>query len=274
MGPETDQFRRRPAKRRPVSARLDPATGGTTKSEKPHRDLTEKRRDRVLPLVFHGLWFTFGDTRRRGGRSDSVGPVPGVGSWGSQRTEGSPPWRAKRRVAILYSVGPIQGPDQEAVIRFSGKAPQWRARSGGRHRGRCSGGDGGSDPNRTGLSLARSVTKTNVRGALGRTSRRQDTEEREGTDMARIEIIGGPHSSYVWVVRMVCEEKQVPYDLTIAAPQSPESHAIHPLGKIPSMRHGEVALFESKAIATYIDRAFPGLRLIPDDAFGMAEVEQ
>jgi glutathione S-transferase len=92
--------------------------------------------------------------------------------------------------------------------------------------------------------------------------------------MARIEIIGGPHSSYVWVVRMVCEEKQVPYDLTIAAPQSPESHAIHPLGKIPSMRHGEVALFESKAIATYIDRAFPGLRLIPDDAFGMAEVEQ
>jgi glutathione S-transferase len=73
---------------------------------------------------------------------------------------------------------------------------------------------------------------------------------------------------------MVCEEKQVPYDLTIAAPQSPESHAIHPLGKIPSMRHGEVALFESKAIATYIDRAFPGPRLISDDAFGTAEVEQ
>jgi glutathione S-transferase len=92
--------------------------------------------------------------------------------------------------------------------------------------------------------------------------------------MARIEIIGGPYSSYVWVVRMVCEEKQVPYDLTIVAPQSPESHAIHPFGKIPSMRHGEVALFESKAIATYIDRASPGPRLIPEDAAGAAEVEQ
>jgi hypothetical protein len=72
-------------------------------------------------------------------RSDSVGPVPDVGSLGSQRTEGSPPWRAERRVAILYSVGPIRGPDQEAVIRFSGKAPRRRARSGGRHRGRLSG---------------------------------------------------------------------------------------------------------------------------------------
>jgi hypothetical protein len=72
-------------------------------------------------------------------RSDSVDPVPDVGSLGSQRTEGSPPWHAKRRVAILYSVGPIPGPDQEAVIRFSGKAPRRRARSGGRHRGRLSG---------------------------------------------------------------------------------------------------------------------------------------
>lgn len=92
--------------------------------------------------------------------------------------------------------------------------------------------------------------------------------------MARIEIVGGPNSSYVWVVRMVCEEKQVPYDLTLAAPQSPESHAIHPLGKIPSMRHGEVTLFESKAIATYIDKTFSGQKLIPEDALGAAEVEQ
>ena len=92
--------------------------------------------------------------------------------------------------------------------------------------------------------------------------------------MARIEIIGGPHSSYVWVVRMACEEKEVPYDLTLAAPQSPESRAIHPLGKIPSMRHGEVTLFESKAIATYIDKTFSGRKLIPEDALGAAEVEQ
>ena len=41
------------------------------------------------------------------------------------------------------------------------------------------------------------------------------------------------------------------------------------------MRHGDVALnAESKAITTYIDKAFPGPKLIPDDAHGAALVEQ
>jgi glutathione S-transferase len=31
--------------------------------------------------------------------------------------------------------------------------------------------------------------------------------------MNRIELIGAPFSSYVWVVRMALEEKGVPYDL-------------------------------------------------------------
>jgi glutathione S-transferase len=92
--------------------------------------------------------------------------------------------------------------------------------------------------------------------------------------MSRIQIIGAPFSSYVWVVRMVCEEKGVAYDLVPAGLHSPEVCAIHPLGKIPVMRHGDVALFESKAIATYIDKTFPGPKLIPDDAPGAAEVEQ
>ena len=40
------------------------------------------------------------------------------------------------------------------------------------------------------------------------------------------------------------------------------------------MRHGEVTLFESKAIATYMDKTFSGRKLIPEDALGAAEVEQ
>jgi glutathione S-transferase len=50
--------------------------------------------------------------------------------------------------------------------------------------------------------------------------------------------------------------------------------AIHPYGKIPVMRHGDFALFESKAIATYLDRSFPGARLIPDDPRLAALTEQ
>ena len=92
--------------------------------------------------------------------------------------------------------------------------------------------------------------------------------------MARIQIIGIPQSNYVWVVRMACEEKGVAYDLVAVPPHSPEVDAIHPLGKIPAMRHGDIALCESKAIASYIDKTFDGSKLIPEDACAAAEVEQ
>jgi len=92
--------------------------------------------------------------------------------------------------------------------------------------------------------------------------------------MANLQIIGVPQSNFVWVVRMACTEKGVPYDLVPARPHTPEADAIHPFGRIPSMRHGDLALFESKAIVTYIDRAFGGPKLIPDDPAGAAKVEQ
>ncbi len=92
--------------------------------------------------------------------------------------------------------------------------------------------------------------------------------------MADLEIIGVPFSNYVRSVRMLCEEKGVAHKLTPSRPQAPEVTCIHPAGQIPCMRHGDVALFESKAIATYIDKAFPGPKFIPDDAIGAAKVEQ
>jgi len=92
--------------------------------------------------------------------------------------------------------------------------------------------------------------------------------------MAELEIIGVPLSNYVRSVRMLCEEKGVAYTLNPAMPHSPEVKAIHPAGQVPCMRHGEVALFESKAIASYIDRAFPGPKLIPEDTVGAAQCEQ
>ncbi len=44
-------------------------------------------------------------------------------------TEGSLPLGAITRAATLYSVGPVRGPDHEAVIRFEGEAPSWWAHS-------------------------------------------------------------------------------------------------------------------------------------------------
>ena len=92
--------------------------------------------------------------------------------------------------------------------------------------------------------------------------------------MPALEIIGIPQSNYVWAVRMVCAEKGVPYDFKPERPHSPSVDAIHPFGKVPVMRHGDVELCESKAIATYIDRVFDGPKVIPEDPARGAQVEQ
>jgi glutathione S-transferase len=47
---------------------------------------------------------------------------------------------------------------------------------------------------------------------------------------------------------------------------APELRDIHPFGKMPVLRHGDFELFESKAIATYLDGSFPGPQLIPSNS--------
>jgi glutathione S-transferase len=92
--------------------------------------------------------------------------------------------------------------------------------------------------------------------------------------MPKVEIIGFAPSTYVRVVRMACEEKGIAYDLKAMPPHSPDVLAIHPFGKIPVMRHGDFELCESKAIATYLDRTFPGPALMPADTRAAALAEQ
>jgi glutathione S-transferase len=92
--------------------------------------------------------------------------------------------------------------------------------------------------------------------------------------MPKPEIIGSARSTYTRVVRMVCEEKAIEYVLAETPLGAPELLAIHPFGKMPVLRHGEVELFESKAIATYLDRSFPGPPVFPSDPRLAALVEQ
>jgi glutathione S-transferase len=92
--------------------------------------------------------------------------------------------------------------------------------------------------------------------------------------MAKVEIIGFAPSTYVRVVRMVCEEKGIDYELKAAPPHAPEVAAVHPFGKIPVMRHDGFELCESKAIATYLDRMFPVPQVIPSDPRLAALTEQ
>ena len=92
--------------------------------------------------------------------------------------------------------------------------------------------------------------------------------------MSTLQIIGAPMSNFVRVVRMACHEKGVGYDLVAVRPHSPEVKAISPIGKIPAMRHGDVALFETRAICGYIDAVFPGPKLIPAEPVAAAMCEQ
>ena len=80
-----------------------------------------------------------------------------------------------------------------------------------------------------------------------------------------LEIIGFARSNFVRTVRMVAQEKGVPYEQIPALPHSDEVKAINPLGQVPVMRHDGLDLVESHAITQYIDTAFDGPALVPTD---------
>jgi glutathione S-transferase len=89
-----------------------------------------------------------------------------------------------------------------------------------------------------------------------------------------LEIIGFPRSNFVRSVRMVAEEKGVPYQLLPERPHSDVVKGLNPTGKIPALRHDGLEICESLAIARYIDDAFDGPKLIPQDPKAAAKVNQ
>ena len=92
--------------------------------------------------------------------------------------------------------------------------------------------------------------------------------------MTKPEIIGSMRSTYTRAVCMLCEEKSIDYTLTEVGLGAPALRAVHPFGKMPVLRHGDLALFESAAIAGYLDRSFGGAKLFPAEPRGAALTEQ
>ena len=92
--------------------------------------------------------------------------------------------------------------------------------------------------------------------------------------MADVKIYGFPQSTYVRTARMICEEKGVPYDLEPIEFGSEAHLAVHPFGKIPGFRHGDVTIYETTAIGVYVDEAFDGPALRPPGAAGLARMVQ
>ena len=92
--------------------------------------------------------------------------------------------------------------------------------------------------------------------------------------MATLVLHGTPLSTYVRTCRMAFVEKGVPYELDPLAPQSPEQRAKQPWGSVPAMTHGDVRMYETLAICSYVDRLFDGPPLQPADPLANARCLQ
>jgi glutathione S-transferase len=91
---------------------------------------------------------------------------------------------------------------------------------------------------------------------------------------ANVVLLGDARSTYTRSVRMALAEKGVKYTLQPSGPHTPEILALHPWGRIPAFRDGDLQLFETSAILRYVDEAFPGPRLAPGNIRDRARCEQ
>lgn len=93
-----------------------------------------------------------------------------------------------------------------------------------------------------------------------------------------IVLHGYRYSVYVRIARLVLEEKGLAYERVEVNPFSPDVPAaylaLHPFGRVPTLVHDGFAIYETGAITRYIDRAFPGIPLQPDDVRALARMDQ
>src|SRR5437660_971438 len=89
------------------------------------------------------------------------------------------------------------------------------------------------------------------------------------TAMTDVVVLGFPRSTYVHIVRLVLAHKGVVHSFRDLEPEmGSASHlALHPFDRVPILQHGDFTLYETSAIATYVDEAFEGPPLQPVKRF-------
>ncbi len=85
-----------------------------------------------------------------------------------------------------------------------------------------------------------------------------------------IRIHGYPISTWTRTLRMTCVEKELNHELVPVRYGSEEHGALHPFRRMPILEVGETVIFESLAATGYVDEAFPGPSLQPDEVDGRA----
>lgn len=100
-----------------------------------------------------------------------------------------------------------------------------------------------------------------------------DLLDERGT-AASLVLLGDARSTYTRTARMGLAEKGVAYTQQNAAPHSPEILAVHPFGRIPAFKDGDIEIFETSAILRYVDECFDGPALLPATIMGRTRCDQ
>jgi len=88
---------------------------------------------------------------------------------------------------------------------------------------------------------------------------------KEKLNAGDLTLYGFPRSTYVNVARLVLIAKQVPFVFhdTETEMYTDEHLQRHPFGRVPALRHDDFWLYETSAIAQYVDESFDGPPLQP-----------
>jgi glutathione S-transferase len=94
--------------------------------------------------------------------------------------------------------------------------------------------------------------------------------------MSDVIVFGFPRSTFVHIARLVLTHKAIPYTFQDLEPEmgKPAHLALHPFDRVPILRHGDFTLYETSAIASYLDETFPSPALTPSDARQRARMQQ
>jgi glutathione S-transferase len=89
-----------------------------------------------------------------------------------------------------------------------------------------------------------------------------------------LKIHGVPFSAHTRKVILAALEKGIPYELVPVIPLTPPPgwQDLSALGLIPAIEDGDFVLADSTVICQYLDRAYPGPRLYPEDPRTYARV--
>jgi glutathione S-transferase len=94
--------------------------------------------------------------------------------------------------------------------------------------------------------------------------------------MNNVVVLGFPRSTYVHIIRLALMHKDVPHTFRDLEPEmgSAAHLALHPFNRVPILQHGDFTLYETSAIAAYVDEAFEGPSLQPKDIRARARMNQ